>query len=76
MKDKDLIKKRIFQEEDYIYCPRLSNSVEKLFKKNQFGIDDERICKVLLITPVELKKFYASAIEKLRKKLNLGENDE
>jgi len=69
-KDKKLVKKRIMEEKDYIYCPRLGNSVEKLVEKNPDGINDDRIQKVLLLTRQELNKWYSSAIQKLREKLN------
>lgn len=72
MKDKEIIKKRIIEEEDFIYCPRLGNSLSKLIEKYPDGIEDERIEKVLLISPQELKEIYESAIKKLKKSFDKG----
>jgi hypothetical protein len=67
MKDKKMIKKKIMEDEDFIYCPRLGNSLSKLIDKHPDGIDDERIEKVLLMTTKELEATYQSALAKLRK---------
>lgn len=61
-----MIKKKIMEDEDFIYCPRLGNSLNKLIEKHPDGIDDERIQKVLLMTAKELESIYNSAIQKLR----------
>lgn len=62
-----MLKKKIVEDEDFIYCPRLGNSLNRLIQKHPEGIDDERIQKVLLITAKELEDIYGSAIKKLRK---------
>ena len=67
MKDKKTIQKKIMEDEDFIYCPRLGNSLSKLIDKHPDGIEDERIEKVLLLTPKELETAYQSALTKLRK---------
>jgi hypothetical protein len=69
MKDKKMLKKKIMEDEDFIYCPRLGNSLSKLIEKHPEGIDDDRIQKVLLITPKELEAIYQAAIQKLREGL-------
>jgi len=72
-KDIKTLKKRILEEEDFIYCPRLGNSLSKLVEKNPDGVDDERIEKVLLMSQEDIKKWYNSALDKLRKVLNAGD---
>jgi len=69
MKDQKIVRKKINNEEDFIYSPRLGNSLTKLMEKNPDGVPDDRIQKVLLVSEKELKKYYNSAIEKLRKVL-------
>lgn len=69
-KEKD-IKKKIMEDEDFIYCPRLGNSLEKLIDKNPEGVDDERIAKVLLIEEEEVQSIFMQAIEKIRGKIGL-----
>jgi len=70
-KDKDSLRKRILEEEDFIYCPRLGNSLERLIDKNPSGVENERIEKVLLMSQEEVEKWYNSAIDKLRKALRV-----
>lgn len=69
MKDKKAIKKRIQTEEDFIYCPRLGNSLRRLLEKNPDGVGDDRIQKVLLMSKAEIDEKYNEIIVKLRKAL-------
>jgi len=71
VKNKD-VKKKILEDEDYIYCPRLGNSLERLIEKNPEGVDDERIAKVLLMEEKEVLSIFAQALEKIRSKIGLG----
>lgn len=73
IKDKKALKQRILDEEDFIYCPRLGNSLHRLLDKNVDGVGDERIEKVLLMTKEELEEHYERALNKLRKALGVGE---
>lgn len=66
MKDKKMIKKKIMEDEDFVYCPRLGNSLSKLIEKYPDGVDDERIQKILLLSEKEVNEIYESAIKKLR----------
>lgn len=65
------IKKKIDNDEDFIYCPRLGNSLKKLLEKNPDGVPDSRITKVLLISQKTLNNIYESAIKKLRSSIKL-----
>lgn len=67
MKDKKILRKKIQEDPDFVYCPRLGNSLKKLVDKHPDGIDDERIEKVLLLSAKEVEAIYNSALEKLRK---------
>lgn len=69
MNEKDLegMKKRILEEEDYVYCPRLKNSVDHLLTSNPNGLEDERIASVLLMDLDEYQKIYGNLLEKLKK---------
>jgi hypothetical protein len=67
MKDKNTLRKKIKEDPDFVYCPRLGNSLSKLVDKHPDGIDDERIEKVLLMSAKEVQKIYESALKKLRK---------
>lgn len=66
MKNKKTLRKKIKEDPDFVYCPRLGNSLEKLIDKHPEGIDDERIEKVLLMSKKEIEVVYNSALEKLR----------
>lgn len=70
-KNKDNVKELIDTDEDFIYCPRLGNSLKKLMDKNPDGVDDERIAKVLLLEEEEVEGIFASAIKKIRKSMGI-----
>ena len=70
-KDNKKLKKKILEDEDFIYCPRLGNSLKTLIDKNPDGITNERISKVLLISEEEVEALYKSALEKFRKKMGV-----
>lgn len=67
MKDKQALKQKIKEDPDFIYCPRLGNSLNKLLDKHPDGIDEERIQTVLMMTKKQVEKIYESALNKLRK---------
>ena len=64
-----LLEDRILNDDDYIHCPRLKNSLTNMVNTNPEGVDNERIAKVLLITEEEVEELYQSALRKLRKVL-------
>lgn len=66
MKDKKMLKKKIMEDKDFIYCPRLGNSLSKLIEKYPDGVDNERIQKILLLSEKEVNDIYESAIKKLK----------
>lgn len=65
-KTKEDIQELIRTNEDFIHCPRLGNSLEKLIEKNPEGVKDDRIAKVLLMSEEEVKGIFAKALVKLR----------
>lgn len=67
MKDKKALKQKIKEDPDFIYCPRLGNSLTKLIDKHPDGIEEDRIQTVLMMTKKQVDKIYESAIKKLRK---------
>jgi hypothetical protein len=67
MKDRALIKKRIIEDEDFIYCPRLCNSLKKMVDKHPNGVEDGKIQKVLMLSLEEVVEHYNNALIKLRK---------
>lgn len=73
LKDKQAIVDKIKNDEDYIYCPRLNNSLKSFVNTHPDGVDEERIAKVLLIDVNEVKSIFNNAIKKIRKKLKLND---
>lgn len=61
-----MLKKKIMEDGDFIYCPRLGNSLSKLIERYPDGVDDDRIQKILLLSEKEVNEIYESAIRKLR----------
>ena len=74
-KTKMALKAKIETQEDFIYCPRLGNSIENLIDVYPNGISDDRIAKVLLTTPQEVKRLFNGAVEKIRAILNIKTKD-
>lgn len=64
--DKDDIERRIREEEDYIRCPKLGNSLERFISKSSEGVEDAVIARLLMISEAEVQKIYEEAIVKLR----------
>lgn len=68
--DKAEIQKRIKEEEDYIRCPKFSNSLNKFVAKNSDGVQDKTIAKLLMIPEDEVKEIYDEAVVKLREAMS------
>lgn len=66
MVDKQAMRARVRKEEDYINCPKMSNSVRRLMERYPDGVSDTYIAKVMLSTEEEVVGLYQSAVEKLR----------
>ena len=67
--DKNDTQKKILEEEDYIRCPKNSNSLAKFLAKNAEGVEDSTIARLLMIPEEKVKEIYEEAIKKLRKEM-------
>lgn len=67
--DKDDILKRIREEEDYVRCPKCSNSLAKFLAKNSEGVEDNMISKLLMIPEDKVREIYEEAVKKLREEM-------
>jgi hypothetical protein len=65
--DKTEIQKRILEEEDYIRCPKLGNSLNRFTAKNSEGVENGTIARLLLLSEEEVDKLYREAVGMLRK---------
>lgn len=75
IKNKKLLKQKILSDPDFIYCPRLGNSLQHLLDVHVDGVNDERIAKILLITPQKVNEIFQNALKKIRKALKLTIKD-
>lgn len=75
MADKTEIKKRVQEEEDYIRSPKFSNSLTKFLAKNDQGVDDAIIARVLSMTQEEVEEIYQQAITALREEMVESEDE-
>lgn len=64
--DKTQIERRIREEEDYIRCPKLGNSLERFMNRNHEGVEDSVIARLLMISEEEVQKIYQEAVDELR----------
>ncbi len=69
MINKNEIEEKINSEEDFIYCPRMNNSLKVFINSHPDGVDNTRIAKVLLIKEEEVEEIYQSAIKKFQENL-------
>jgi hypothetical protein len=65
--DKNNLLKRVKEEEDYVRCPKCSNSLAKFLAKNSEGADDATIARLLMTTEDRVKEIYEEAVKRLRK---------
>jgi len=75
MTNKNKMKKRIEEEDDFILCPRLGNSLERFVNMYPEGVDEDKIAKVLMMDKAELDAVFKSALNKIRKNLKLKTED-
>ena len=75
MLNKEDIRKKVETEEDFIYCPRLNNSLEKFLIAHPDGIDNAKIAKVLMMTEEEVEAAFQSALKKLKESLEKGKDN-
>lgn len=68
--DKSDIQKRILEEEDYIRCPKCSNSLSKFLSKNPNGVEDAVIGRLLVIPEKEVDEIYKEAVEILKEDMD------
>jgi hypothetical protein len=67
--DRDDILKRVTDEEDYIRCPKFSNSLTKFLAKNSEGVENSVIARLLMIPEDKVEEIYDEAVQKLRREM-------
>lgn len=73
MIDKNEMLKKILEDEDYIRCPKFSNSINKFTAKNSEGVENTTIARLLMMTEEEVEQKYLEAVNMLREDM-LDEN--
>lgn len=71
MSDKNKLKKKIESDPDFIYCPRLGNSLRIFLEKYPEGVEDSKIAKILLVDEEDVEAIFHSAIIKIRKSMGV-----
>jgi hypothetical protein len=69
MADKEDILKKVREDEDYIRCPKCSNSLIKFLAKNSDGVDNSVIARLLMIPEEQVEILYQEAVAKLREEM-------
>jgi len=67
--DKADIVKRIREEDDYVRCPKCSNSLTKFLIKNSDGVEDQVIARLLMVPEEKVKELYEEAVKRLRREM-------
>lgn len=69
--DKAIAKERIQNEEDFIFSEKYGYSLKRMMAQTPGGLDNEKIAKVLLMTPEEVEEEFLMAIAKIKKALKI-----
>lgn len=64
--DKDDVQRRVREEEDYVRCPKLNNSLERFLSKSPDGVENNVIARLLAMSEQEVQELYEEAVEMLR----------
>jgi len=67
--EKSEMLKRILDDEDYIRCPKFSNSLNKFTQKNSEGVENTTIARLLMMTEEEVEAKYQEAVARLREEM-------
>lgn len=67
--EKNEILKKILEEEDYIRCPKFSNSISKFTEKNETS-ENPTIARLLMLSEEEVERIYKEAIQMLREDMD------
>lgn len=71
MQKKEMLKK-ILEEDDYIRCPKVGNSLQKFLQRNSDGVSDAMISRLLLMPEEEIEKLYQEAVAILKREMNVN----
>lgn len=58
--------KKILEDDDYVRCPKFSNSLNKFTQKNSEGVENSTIARLLMMSEEEVEKIYQEAVAVLR----------
>lgn len=64
--DKSDMLKKILEDEDYIRCPKFSNSLNRFTAKNSEGTENSTIARLLMLSEEEVEQKFQEAIKMLR----------
>jgi len=67
--DKDEIKKKINDIEDFIHAPKHQNSLNKFLAKTENVLEDGAVARLLLLSIEEVQAIYNESIEVLKKEM-------
>lgn len=61
---------KILSDEDYVRCPKFSNSLNKFTQKNSEGVENSTIARLLMMTEEEVEAKYQEAVALLREQMD------
>lgn len=68
--DRDEKRARAMEEEDFVHSPKFNNSLKRFLAKNDEGVENETIAKILGMTPEEVEAIYQEAVQELREEMS------
>jgi len=72
--EKDELKQKIMEDEDFIKAPKYANSLNRFLAKNERKLDSAAIGRLLLITEEEVDQLYEQSVIQLRKGMTEDED--
>jgi len=72
--EKDELKQKIMEDEDFIKAPKYANSLNRFLAKNERKLDNGAIGRLLLITEEEVDQLYEQSVIQLRKGMTEDED--
>jgi len=69
------LKRRLLEEEDFVFAKRFGNSLKAVRKKYPDGVPDRAAAQMLLISEEELETAYQEILRKMRAHMGVRDTD-
>lgn len=71
--DKDNLHKKVFDDEDFVKCPKCGNSLNKYLSKHQDTIPPNVAARLLMMSEEEVETLYQEAVQMMQDRMKKDE---